>query len=124
MVRYNQPLQGPYFPLQGNQMICAYVQGEAAAKAYPIAPGQFAILLDSEKNAMYTKTTDGLGRPLPIRIFDYAERIQTPDPVTENENYVSKSDFDNFKNEIREMLKNNQNKQNNYKKQPDREEQK
>ena len=113
MVRYNQPLQGAYYPQQNfNSPICAYVQGEAAAKAYPVAPGQFAVLIDTELPVIYTKTTDQFGRPLPVRILDYVERVENP-PEQVN-NYVSKSDFDNFKNEIKEMLKQ---RQNNYKNQ-------
>lgn len=113
MVRYNQPLQGAYYPQQNfNTPICAYVQGEAAAKAYPVAPGQFAVLIDTELPVIYTKTTDQFGRPLPVRILDYVERVENP-PEQVN-NYVSKSDFDNFKNEIKEMLKP---RQNNYKNQ-------
>jgi len=113
MVRYNQSLQGAYYPQQNfNSPICAYVQGEAAAKAYPVAPGQFAVLIDTELPVIYTKTTDQFGRPLPIRILDYVERVENP-PEQVN-NYVSKSDFDNFKNEIKEMLKP---RQNNYKNQ-------
>lgn len=117
MVRYNQPLQGAYYPQQNfNSPICAYVQGEAAAKAYPVAPGQFAVLIDTELPVIYTKTTDQFGRPLPVRILDYVERVENP-PEQVN-NYVSKSDFDNFKNEIKEMLKP---RQNNYKNQSARE---
>lgn len=117
MVRYNQPLQGTYYPQQNfNSPICAYVQGEAAAKAYPVAPGQFAVLIDTELPVIYTKTTDQFGRPLPVRILDYVERVENP-PEQVN-NYVSKSDFDNFKNEIKEMLKP---RQNNYKIQSARE---
>lgn len=113
MVRYNQPLQGAYYPQQNfNTPICAYVQGEAAAKAYPVAPGQFAVLIDTELPVIYTKTTDQFGRPLPVRILDYVERVENP-PEQVN-NYVSKTDFDNFKNEIKEMLKP---RQNNYKNQ-------
>jgi hypothetical protein len=117
MVRYNQPLQGAYYPQQNfNSPTCAYVQGEAAAKAYPVAPGQFVVLIDTEDPVIYTKTTDQFGRPMPIRILDYVERVENP-PEQAN-NYVSKSDFDNFKNEIKEMLKP---KQNNYKNQPAKE---
>lgn len=113
MVRYNQPLQGGYYPQQNfNSPTCAYVQGEAAAKAYPVAPGQFVVLIDTELPVIYTKTTDQFGRPLPIRILDYVERVENQHEQVNN--YVSKSDFDNFKNEIKELLKP---KQNNYKNQ-------
>lgn len=123
MVRYNQPLQGTYYPQQNSMLSCAYVQGEAAAKAYPVAPGQFVVLIDTELPVIYTKTTDQFGRPLPIRILDYVERVQQEETV-KSVDFVSKSDFDNFKNEIRDLLKTNQNRQNNFKKQPEREEQK
>lgn len=124
MVRYNQPLtQVPYVPMQNNMLSCAYVQGEAAAKAYPVAPGQFVVLIDTEDPVIYTKTTDQFGRPMPIRILDYVERVDPPVEQPKNSEYITKSDFDNFKNEIVDLLKTNQNKQNNFKKQ-DREEQK
>lgn len=124
MVRYNQPLtQVPYVPMQNNMLSCAYVQGEAAAKAYPVAPGQFVVLIDTEDPVIYTKTTDQFGRPMPIRILDYIERVDPPVEQPKNSEYITKSDFDKFKNEIIDLLKNNQNKQNNFKKQ-DREEQK
>ena len=29
---------------QNNRIICEYVQGEEAAKSYPVAPGQFAVI--------------------------------------------------------------------------------
>lgn len=125
MVRYNQPLtQVPYVPtIQNNMLSCAYVQGEAAAKAYPVAPGQFVVLIDTEDPVIYTKTTDQFGRPMPIRILDYVERVDPPVEQPKNSEYITKSDFDKFKNEIIDLLKTNQNKQNNFKKQ-DREEQK
>lgn len=125
MVRYNQPLtQVPYVPtMQNNMLSCAYVQGEAAAKAYPVAPGQFVVLIDTEYPVIYTKTTDQFGRPMPIRILDYVERVDPPVEQPKNSEYITKSDFDKFKNEIIDLLKTNQNKQNNFKKQ-DREEQK
>lgn len=124
MVRYNQPLtQVPYVPMQNNMLSCAYVQGEAAAKAYPVAPGQFVVLIDTEDPVIYTKTTDQFGRPMPIRILDYVERVDPPVEQPKNSEYITKSDFDKFKNEIIDLLKTNQNKQNNFKKQ-DREEQK
>lgn len=124
MVRYNQPLtQVPYVPMQNNMLSCAYVQGEAAAKAYPVAPGQFVVLIDTEDPVIYTKTTDQFGRPMPIRILDYIERVDPPVEQPKNSEYITKSDFDKFKNEVIDLLKTNQNKQNNFKKQ-DREEQK
>ena len=50
-----------------------WVQGEAGAKAVPVAPGQKALLMDSETNVFYVKSSDVSGMPLPLRIFEYKE---------------------------------------------------
>lgn len=50
-----------------------WVQGEAGAKAVPIQPGQKALLMDSETNVFYVKSSDVSGMPLPLRIFEYKE---------------------------------------------------
>lgn len=53
-----------------------WVQGESAAKSYPVAPNTTVILFDSENNAFYIKTSDASGMPMPLRVFDYKERTQ------------------------------------------------
>ena len=50
-----------------------WVQGEAGARSVPVAPGQKAILMDSETNIFYLKSVDTSGMPLPLRIFEYTE---------------------------------------------------
>ena len=50
-----------------------WVQGEAGAKSVPVAPGQKALLMDSETNVFYVKSCDVSGMPLPLRIFEYKE---------------------------------------------------
>lgn len=50
-----------------------WVQGEAGARSVPVAPGQKAILMDSETNVFYLKSVDASGMPLPLRIFEYSE---------------------------------------------------
>lgn len=59
-----------------------WVQGEAGTKAYSIGAGQSALLMDSECNTFYIKSTDGSGMPLPLRIFDYTERTAQNVPST------------------------------------------
>ena len=51
-----------------------WVQGEEGAKGYLVAPGENRLLMDSEGNHFYLKSTDAQGMPLPLRIFDYVER--------------------------------------------------
>lgn len=87
-----------------------WVQGENAAKSYPVAAGQSILLMDSENSVMYIKSTDQSGVPLPLRIFDYTERSQTPTnaPQTLSEekgDYISRDEFDAFREEIRAELR-------------------
>lgn len=87
----------------GNGMI--WVQGEASAKAYPVASGQSVLLMDSEESVFYIKSTDQSGMPQPLRIFDYSERkAVTPKenvPVTDRkEDFVTRSEFEAFKRSI------------------------
>lgn len=69
--QYQQPQQTAQ-PAQSGGI--QWVQGEAGAKACTIGAGQSALLMDSECNTFYIKSTDGSGMPLPLRIFDYTER--------------------------------------------------
>lgn len=50
-----------------------WVQGEAGAKAYIVAPNSTAILWDSERNTIYVKSADMSGIPS-IKILDFTER--------------------------------------------------
>ena len=97
----------------GNNLVAAYVLGEQNAKSYPVAPGQTAILIDMENPLIYTKTVDQFGRPTPIKILRYHEEVQNEPAQTPNNNFVSKEDFDKFRDEIKEILR--QNKPNNFK---------
>lgn len=54
-----------------------WVQGEAGAKAYPVAPGNSVLLMDSESDVFYIKSTDTSGIPAPLRVFNYSEIVQT-----------------------------------------------
>ena len=50
-----------------------WVQGEAGAKAYPVAPGQTVDLWDSENQVVYLKSADASGMPS-MKILDYTIR--------------------------------------------------
>ena len=60
-------------PPQTNQGL-NWVQGENAARSYLVAPNTTVLLMDSESQSFYLKSTDSSGMPLPLRIFDYTER--------------------------------------------------
>ena len=74
-----------------------WVQGEAGAKSVPVAPGQKVLLMDSETNVFYVKSSDVSGMPLPLRIFEYKEvsKVATEDSTASAQNtYVTHEELD------------------------------
>lgn len=76
-----QPLQVQPSP-QPQQGI-NWVQGIAGAKAFMVAPGQTAFLMDSEGQTFYMKSADQSGMPT-LRVFDFQERTQQPPAASQN----------------------------------------
>ena len=81
MGQFNQQFQQPATPpttqpmaQQGNNGLI-WVQGEAGAKSYLVAPGNTVMLMDSEGERFYLKSADASGMPMPLRTFDYKERL-------------------------------------------------
>ena len=68
--------QQPQMTQQVNDTGILWVQGEAGAKSWAVAPGKSVMLMDSESNTFYIKSSDNSGMPMPLRIFDYTERTQ------------------------------------------------
>ena len=90
-------MQQPQQPAQGAPI---WVQGVAGAKSFLVAPGQSLILMDSEAEVFYIKSTDASGVPMPLRIFDYKERTgaQRPSQAAQipSVEYVTRAEFDAF----------------------------
>lgn len=89
---------------QGQSANLIWVQGENAAKAYPVASGQSVLLMDSEDSVMYIKSTDQSGMPQPLRVFEYKERTQANNsPMAASkpsEEYVSRKEFEAFRSDV------------------------
>lgn len=110
---YNGVYNGPYtiptttaVPMQQTQNTFAWIQGEEAAKAYPVAPGNTIVLIDSDKPIMYMKSADLSGRPQPIQIRylvseeDY-RKIQNGSNLQINDDtYVTKEYFEKKMSEL------------------------
>lgn len=61
-----------------------WVQGQAGAEAYLVAPGASVILMDSNAPVIYFKSADQSGRYLPMKTYDLVERapqVQGPNAV-------------------------------------------
>lgn len=90
-----------------------WVQGEAGAKAHPLAPGSNALLMDSESEVFYIKSVDGSGMPMPLRTFEYKEIFPAADTVgtrhshdTEQmdmSEYAKQKDIDEIKKIVKDM---------------------
>lgn len=70
--QFNQPVALQQQQTADNGIL--WVQGEAGAKSWAVAPGKSVMLMDSESNTFYIKSSDQSGMPMPLRIFDYTER--------------------------------------------------
>lgn len=87
-LRQNQQMQSLQPPFSQPQMMqmqapqpeaggIIWVQGEAGAKAYPVANGSTVALWDSENQTIYLKSVDMSGMPS-MRVIDYTERGGAP----------------------------------------------
>lgn len=99
-----QPIQQPQ-----NSSSIIWVQGEAGAKAYPVAPSNSVLLMDSEDECFYIKSTDASGIPMPLRTFSYTERkekVHTPQEVSnsiDTSNFITRDEFNELKKTIESM---------------------
>lgn len=71
-----QPVQQPSTAAQQTNGII-WVQGEAGAKSYLVAPNTTVQLWDSENQVIYLKSADASGMPS-MKILDYTIRDTTP----------------------------------------------
>ena len=110
---YQQPV---YYPTQSNayptqpsvgnsqpttQSALNWVQGEAGAKSYLVAPNSTVVLWDTESQTVYIKSADPTGMPS-IKTLDYTIRGSE---VKASANYVTEEDFDQLKKEIDDIKK-------------------
>lgn len=104
MVNFNQypmPYQQPVFqqPAQQTQGII-WVQGEAGAKSYLVAPGSTVQLWDSEAQTIYLKSADVSGMPS-MKTLDYTIRDTSPKP--DPAAWASREDLEALRAEIEKL---------------------
>lgn len=91
-----------------------YVQGESAAKSWMVGAGQSVLLMDSENPVFYIKSADNSGIPLPLRVFDYKERLQSTqhnipesssmDQIDLDGKYVTREEYNALNDKYMEIL--------------------
>ena len=100
---YQPMIQAPQYqaPQQQNQQGgLIWVQGEAAAKSYMVAPGNTVQLWDSEEKIIYLKSADPSGMPS-MKILEYTirgEEKEQPEVV-----YATKEDLDALAEKVKEL---------------------
>lgn len=105
---YNQQYQmasQPSLAVQSaNNNGIIWVQGEAGAKSYLVAPNNTVQLWDSESQTIYLKSADASGMPS-IKILDYKIREATDQkaPALTN-SYVTRDELNAFEDEIRKQI--------------------
>ena len=93
----NIPTQRSVVQNQNNTF--QWVQGQAGAEAYPVAPGASVILMDSNDPVIYYKSADQSGRYLPMKTYDLVERteqVQGPNetPSIDTSAFVTRDEID------------------------------
>lgn len=105
--QYFYPQSTPTAPAtQSNaQSSIIWVQGEAGAKSYLVAPNTTVQLWDSEAQVIYLKSADASGMPS-MKIIDYTIRDMSPanSKITQTTAYVTKDEFDAFKQEVQKAM--------------------
>lgn len=79
------------------------VNGRAGAEAYQMgAPNSMVALFDANEDLFYIKSTDGAGYPS-IKAYRFTEAGEVAAPAAD---WVSRQEFDSFKTELQEAMKN------------------
>lgn len=92
---------------QTNQGIL-WVQGEAGAKSYLVAPNTSVLLMDSENSQFYIKTTDQAGMPT-LRTFVYQEVTGAPQNAKKqletnlDDKYVTRQEYNDLQGKYEEL---------------------
>ena len=102
----NQMPQQPVQPSMNQNNGIIWVQGEAGAKSYLVAPNSTVQLWDSESQVIYLKSADSTGMPS-IKILDYTIRdinnTSMGVKLNDTDNFATKQDILSLQEEIAEI---------------------
>lgn len=103
---YAQPVMQSA-PANAGGSALLWVQGEAGAKSYLVAPNTTVLLMDSENPRFYIKSTDPNGLPS-MKIYSYTEITNAPAAVPEQvlpPDHVTHAELDGLREEFRTEMK-------------------
>ena len=103
---YKQQYQASIQPQPKPTNDIIWVQGEAGAKGYPIAPNSTVVLWDAERPTIYVKSSDTTGIPT-MRILDFKERKENENVAIPENKYVTIEQFKEFEKKFNEYIESN-----------------
>lgn len=101
---YPQNYQQNYQNYQQNSL--TWVQGESGAKSFFVPANGTVLLMDSEQDQFFIKSSDASGMPLPLRKFSYKEVTDAqpmPQPSIQKDIYATKDDVEELRREIERL---------------------
>lgn len=101
---YGTPQYGWQYPMnqvnnnapQAANTDLIWVQGEAGAKSYLVAPGHAVVLFDSENPVFYIKSVDQSGMPQPLKTYDFSEHKEEQAVTPDMSQYVTKAEMKDY----------------------------
>lgn len=101
---YQQPAQAPMEMMNMQTPGIIKVNGRAGADAFQLnVPNAMVALFDANEDKFYLKVTDGAGYPT-VETYRFArEKDAAPAAAPE---FITRSEYDSFKSEIMEGIKN------------------
>lgn len=90
---------------QPSQQGLIWVQGEAGAKAYIVAPATTLLLMDAEGERFYIKSSDSTGMPMPLRTFEYKEIGANRALASADVNSPTREEMNDLKGKIEALAK-------------------
>lgn len=103
-----QQMQPMYSAQNANQPGAIWVSGEAAMKAFPVAPGGSVMIFDTESDVFWIKSADQTGRPH-VEDYCYYKRTAAQNPPVQaaqqpQGDYVTRSEFDALRQQIYALM--------------------
>ncbi len=108
---YTPTYPQPSYPQPSQNSGLIWVQGEAGAKSYLVAPNSTVMLMDSEGSRFYIKSTDGSGMPT-LKTYVYHQEGATAAPMASNSpdkeemvDFIKRDEFSALTAKIEELEK-------------------
>ena len=94
---WGQPAQAE-LPQPVNHIV--WLHGVEEALAFPLGPGESAVLMDADRYVFYIKYREPNGKPAPLEIYDYTPHQEGEGQQAFGGNYVPREEFEALKAQV------------------------